>query len=265
MLMKISQNKTPKKAPAQINNSLKTGLEFLLRLAVSDKPIVLTEVARELNMDYTRVNRLFGTLAAMGFAERTTDRRYIAGPGIHLIATLGLHKSHLLGISVPHLYSLSARLNMVVALGVLWGTHVCYIFHGDTNTSFSEAIDNPMLYEAEKSSIGLAMLAEMSNDEIADLYSHFNEQELIELLDKIETVRTQGFAYGGIKSASMAVSFGKPCIAGLAIAPQGKPFMESVLLQELHSTSEKIYHDLNNKKNLPPLKKHSIKMPFQDL
>ncbi len=256
MSMKNNNHIALKKAPAQINQSLKTGLEFLLRLATSDDPVVLTEVAKELNMDYTRVNRLFGTLAAMGFAERTTDRRYIAGPGIHVIATLGLHKSHLLSVAVPHLYELAKRMNMLVALGVLWGRHVCYIFHGGPDSSFTDAIDNSRLYEAEHSSIGLALLAQLSNDEIVELYSDFSEKELSSIMEEINTARTKEFAYGGLLSKSLAVSFGDPCIAGLALAPQDKPYEESVLVSELNLTADKIFNDLNKKKS-PGLSKSS--------
>ncbi len=252
MIKSIEKNKhlTLKKAPAQINQSLKTGLEFLLRLAISDKPVVLSEIAKELDMDYTRVNRLFGTLAAMGFAERTSDRRYIAGPGIHVIATLGLHKSHLLSVAVPHLYSLAKRLNMRVALGVLWGRHVCYIFHGESNTPFTEAIDNRKLYEAEHSSIGLAMLAQMSDAEIIALYPDSNGDELNDIFEKVNIARANKYTYGGYQHDSLAIALGEPCIAGVAVAPEGKTYNEFMLVQELNQTAGKIYYELNKKKGV---------------
>lgn len=234
-----------KKPPAQINRSLQSGLEFLLRLAISDKPVSLTQIAQEFDMDYTRVNRLFGTLAAMGFAERTSDRRYIAGSGIHILATLGMHKSHLLSVALPHLNDLIARLKVRIALGVMWGRQICYIFYGGPNTELSRAIDIDMLYEAEHSSIGLAMLALMSDEEISQRYAGISDDEYQQLQEKIAFARKHRFAYGGKTALSLAVALGNPAIAGLAAAPEGADFEEQSMVHELQQAATKIYRDLN--------------------
>lgn len=236
-----------KKPPAQINQSLQSGLELLLHLALSEEPVSLSRIAEELDMDYTRINRLFGTLAAMGFAERTSDRRYIAGPGIHILAALGMHKSHILATALPHLNKLIEELSMPVVLGVLWERQVCYIFRGGPNIELAHALETHTLYEAEHSSIGLAIMAQMSDEEILRKYAEYPQEERQLIQEKIKFAREQKFARGGKTLPSLAVPLGNPAIAGLAVAPGSYDFDEAKIVAALRKTGELITRDINTR------------------
>src|SRR5687767_1336816 len=119
----------PVAPPAQPNQSLIDGLTVLQALAVAAGPVGGRALARELNLEPTRVNRLLKTLAFLGMAEQTSDRKYFPGPGMHILAARALYGSGLVTRAMPYLEQLVARYDRVVALGVLWRDQVSYLYH----------------------------------------------------------------------------------------------------------------------------------------
>jgi len=118
------------KPPAQINQGLRDGIECLLEIAAMERPVGSRELARRLGQDHTRVNRIISTLAYMGLAEQTADRKYIAGPGLLVLAGLSLRGSPLYRCAMPHLEELGVATGYQVALGLRWRTNVSYLYHG---------------------------------------------------------------------------------------------------------------------------------------
>ena len=108
-------------SPAQPNKSLLNGIACFQVVAAEKMPLGSREIARRLGLGHTRVSRLLGTLASLGLVARTKNRKYIPGPGIHVLSAQSLHGSGLLSAAIPVLRRIHAR-RMIVALGVLWGS-----------------------------------------------------------------------------------------------------------------------------------------------
>jgi DNA-binding IclR family transcriptional regulator len=139
--------------PAQPNQSLMHGIECLQAIAIADGPLGSREVARRLDLEHTKVNRLLGTLAALGFVTRTADRRYVPGPALHVLSAQSLSASGLLQASIPVLRR--GRLpDMVVALGVVWRDEVCYLVHAAPGVDPADAIGAHRASPAAESVIG---------------------------------------------------------------------------------------------------------------
>lgn len=155
--------------PAQPNRSLIDGIDVLLALAGSTRSLGSRELARRLGLDPTRVNRLLKTLAAVGLAAQDADRRYIAGPGMHVLSAMSLFGSGLVRKSIPILEELD-RFEMVVALGVLWRDQVAYLYHKSPGIPSSEALGRAGLFPATRSSIGLVLLAHRPESELEAYY-----------------------------------------------------------------------------------------------
>ncbi len=208
------------KGPAQPNRSLVGGLDCLAYLASVGRPVGSREAARELGLEPTRANRLLGTLAWMGLAERTADRKYTPGAGLHVLAAMSLRGSRLLGAAVPHLGRLGERFaDCSVALGVLWRRHVVYLYFAGPGEDARVAVASRDLFPAEQSSIGRVLLARMNDAEIRDLYAG-GETGLPEgLLDEINEIRDRDWAL--VNERTLGVALGDPPFAGLAIAGPG--------------------------------------------
>jgi DNA-binding IclR family transcriptional regulator len=190
---------------AQPNQSLGHGLEVLHALCGAEGPIGSRELSRRLGMEHTRVNRLLGTMATLGLAERTADRRYRPGPAVHVLAASGLRSSGLLQAALPTIRTLHAE-GFPAALGVLWRDQVCYLYHGKPNQPLERGLAGHQLFPAAWSSIGTILQAQ-------------NDPALANLKD-------QGWAWVVPENApsggSMAAPVGAPVVAALAIMPTDK-------------------------------------------
>ncbi|MBN1809316.1 MAG: helix-turn-helix domain-containing protein [Planctomycetes bacterium] len=236
-------------SPAQPNLSLINGLACLQTLAASPSPLGSREMARLLDLEPTRVNRLLGTLAHLGLAEQTRDRKYRPGPGIHVLAAQSISGSGLLAAALPHLEALRSE-NLMVALGVLWKRHVCYVFNALPGDSLQSAIGPHRLFPVEKSSIGLSILA--SRDEralqqfVRDASDYGDSVSRREVEEYIRFARNRGYVIVGRKGAhaSLGVPLGNPAIAGIAFSGDMQGRRIAPLVKRLKATASAIAADM---------------------
>jgi DNA-binding IclR family transcriptional regulator len=233
----MSKNKGSRhKLPAQPNHSLIDGLACLQELAGAERPMGSRELARELDLEPTRVNRLLGTLFHLGLAERTGEHKYVPGPGIHLLAAMSLHGSKLLSAALPVVERLrAAHPDLTAALGVLWRTRVAYLLFAEPGKKTEAAIVARGLFPAEKSSIGRALLAKLSDAEIRKLYQSRPKSEIAALLASLASVRADGFAW--VDETTLGVALGEPAVAGLALAGKIKAADKNKLVEELKAAA----------------------------
>ena len=216
---------------AQPNQSLIDGIATLQALASSPEPIGCRELARQLDIDPTKVNRLLKTLAYLGIARQTTNRKYTAGPGMHVLAAQSLFASGLIRRALPSLERLR-RYGHTVALGVLWNDSVSYLFHAPPGIEASRGLGRIGLLPATTSGIGMVLLSELSEERVTEIYKGKpipqHPEGIGSLLAALLAVRQQGYAR--IKVADergfhvVAVSTGDPAHAGIALSgwiPEG--------------------------------------------
>ncbi len=204
------------KPPAQINQSIRDGIECLLEIASLEQPIGSRELARRLGQDHTRINRIISTLSYMGLADQTADRKYIAGTGLLVLASLSLRSSPVYRYAMPHLEELGRQTGYQVALGLRWRTNVTYLYHGHTQEHAALGIAAEGLYPAESSSIGLVLLSQLTNEEITALYANAIDTDTKTLLRRVEQARQNGYAIAP-NARSIAIALGNPAIAGIAL------------------------------------------------
>jgi DNA-binding IclR family transcriptional regulator len=206
------------KTPAQPNRSVQDGLECLWQLVAEARPVGSRELARMMEMEPTRANRMLGTLAAMGLAAQTPDRKYVAGPGIHVLAAMSLRGSHLLDAAGRPMQKLVENTGGRVALGVLWRRRVCYLFHGRPDRAPLASVAGHNLYPAERSSIGKVLLAAHTEDVIKERFAE-QDVDVAQLLTELREVRRLGYAVNREdgRAQSIAVAVGRPAVAGLAV------------------------------------------------
>ena len=237
--------------PAQPNLSLINGIECLEMLVSVQRPLGVRELARMLQMEHTCANRLLGTLAHLGLAERTPNHKYMPGPGIHVLAAMSLRGSRLLASALRRLPPLMNQMkDCDIALGVLWRSYVCYIFFGASGRPFDESIGNTAPYEAERSSIGRVLLAHLSPQTVWDVYrtrtrNCLSNPQRKELLRDLARVRRQKYALvRDARNLSIGVPVGYPPVAGLAVAGNISARRVPDIVKQLHEISALISADL---------------------
>jgi DNA-binding IclR family transcriptional regulator len=210
--------------PAQPNQSLIDGLTVLQALAVSTEPVGGRALARELGLEATRVNRLLKTLAYLGMARQTPNRKYLPGPAMHVLSAQSLFGSGLIRRALPVLENLQQS-GHVVALGVLWRDQVCYLYHWDKGETSASALGRMNLYPASQSSIGRMLLAWQDEQHVRQLYADraipIYPGGIEDLLKDLREAREQGYAYAIQRpkplNSSVAVPLGTPPYAAIAL------------------------------------------------
>jgi DNA-binding IclR family transcriptional regulator len=213
------------KPNAQPNQSLIDGIATLQALASSAEPIGCRELARRLEADPTRVNRLLKTLAYLGIARQTADRKYTSGPGMHVLAAQSLFASGLIRRALPVLEGLR-RYGHTVALGVLWNDSVSYLFHAPPGIEASRGLGRIGLLPATTSGIGMVLLSELDDSEVNELYADKDIPQfpagIPALLSALEDVRRAGYARVHVADERdhqvLAISTGDPVHAGIAMS-----------------------------------------------
>jgi len=215
----------PPKLNAQPNKSLIDGIITLQALATSPYPVGCRELARRLNIDAVKVNRLLKTLAYLGIARQTANRKYTAGPGMHVLAAQSLFASGLIRHALPILENLR-RFGHTVALGVLWQDSVSYLFHAPPGIEASRGLGRIGLLPATTSGIGIALLSELDDADVRALYAGREipmfPHGIDQLLAKLAEARKLGFARVHVADDRdhhvVAVSTGDPAHAGVAMS-----------------------------------------------
>lgn len=212
--------------PSQPILGLIDGMEVLQLLAASPTEMSGVDISQTLGIEKTKVNRILKTLAFQGFASVTAGRKYRLGPAIHILSAQILHGSGLIKNAMKHLEELT-KLDVVVAMGVLWRDKVAYTYHWTPGISAAEGIGRMGLFPATQSSIGMQLLSEKSDEEIKTI---INTEVSIQGFDSehcfwtsINDCRTNKIAQNTFEgNASIAVSLGEPAYAGLALAQHSK-------------------------------------------
>lgn len=213
------------KPGSQPNQSLIDGMRTLQALAVAEEPIGCRALARELGLEVSKVNRLLRTLAHLGIARQTANRKYTSGAGMHVLAAQSLFASGLVRRAVPVLEDLR-RYGHTVAMGVLWNDSVSYLYHAPPGIASSSALGRIGVLPASTSGIGMALLARLSDDDVATIYRGHDipgyPGGLAPLLADLETVRAQGFSRILVnperQQHTIARAIGSPSYAAIGIS-----------------------------------------------
>lgn len=240
--------------PSQPNQSLMDGLACLQAVVVQPEPIGSRELARQLGLEPTRVNRLLKTLAHLGFTEQDSRRRYRAGPGVHVLAAQSLYASGLHDRAIGPLEELR-RSGHFVAFGVLWRHLTCYLYTAPPNSSVTPTLVPPR--PAYVSAVGMSLLAQRPEAEIRALYATGEiahptypgvKVPPLEgrngLLAQLERIRRQGYALvARPPMLNIAVDVGNPPYASLGIDSEITEREVPGVVEVLRETARQILGD----------------------
>lgn len=211
--------------PAQPNLSLINGLQCLQVVAASPVAVGSRDLARQLGLEHTRVSRLLGTLAHLGLVRKTANRKYRPGPGLHVLSAQSLFGSGLLRAALPHLRELAAE-RLILAMGVLWNRHVCYLVHARPGEDPAGALGAHDPYPAQGSILGVALLACLPDAEVCarfrDEDSPLHGAALAEFVAGLRDVRESGVAVRHFQpgQSSVACVVGSPPVAAVSLTGQ---------------------------------------------
>lgn len=233
--------------PAQPNQSILDGFRLLKSIAQSGEPLGVRELGRLIEMEPTRVYRLLRTMLHLRIIRQTDRKKYVAGPGLHILSVLNLSATGLLAGSVGALERLK-ELGYTTAMGFLWQDQVGYLYHGSPETGKEQSLLRKTLFPATKSGIGLALLALEEDPYIRTLYGSTEipgfPEGINSLMAELNRVRALGYAYIVIDAspflASLGVALENFPDAGIALSGKIHPEDIPGLVERLMKTAAEI-------------------------
>ncbi len=215
---------------ASVNNAL------LLLLLFREQPRVrLTDACKYLGVAHSTAHRLLAMLAHHGFVQQEpVTRAYIAGPalvevGLAVVGSLNVREQ-----ARPVMEELAAELGETVHLGVLEGNQVRFVDAVESERALRVVARTGTLVPAHCTSLGKALLAQMTDEQVAKLYPTSAEPfaartersitTQAKLLKEVSRARARGYAVNSGETeddvGSVAVAFrdfaGRP--AAIAVA-----------------------------------------------
>ncbi|WP_104401221.1 helix-turn-helix domain-containing protein [Vibrio penaeicida] len=177
---------------SQPNQSLIDGIRCFQELTASEAPLGNKELAERLNINVVKVNRLLRTLKSIGMAEQNSQKKYMPGPAVHLLAAQSFHSSTLFQaatrIAIKTNYA-----DRTLAIGVLWKDMVVYMYHATANQSPAEGLGGYHIYHVSQSSIGQVLLADLDDSEIELRIEHWEQAQKDQIIQQIQDIRSSGY------------------------------------------------------------------------
>jgi IclR family pca regulon transcriptional regulator len=181
--------------------SLARGIAVLRSFSAQAPRQTLADVARATGLTRATARRLLLTLVDLGYA-RTDGKHFELTPrvldiGYSFVASLNLNE-----IVQPYLEALSEQLGESTSVSVLDDTDIIYIARVPTKRIMTVAIGLGSRFPAYQTSMGRVLLAELDDDEIADVFDRSRRDAVTErtvrdldgLLAAVRTVRDQGWS-----------------------------------------------------------------------
>ncbi len=199
------QNKQPGNLPRKPSYALESvdNALRLMQLLRDVGQIRLKDAAVELGIAPSTAHRLMAMLVYRGFAVQDESRHYQPGPAIGLAPAGMQWAKDLRALAQPHLELLSSRLGETVNLMIRVGSKVRFLSTVESDTFLRVGDRQGTAFEARDTSGGKALLAELPDVSLVQLYRSksaalsgdlLDEKSFNSLRAELATVRTTGYA-----------------------------------------------------------------------
>ncbi|MCC6469931.1 MAG: IclR family transcriptional regulator [Alphaproteobacteria bacterium] len=210
-----------------MDTTIAKGLRVLEVLAASDQPRGISEIAREIAMNKSNVQRIVGTLHALGYVSRDPrTARYAATCRMWEFGIRVLHRNHVRRAAQPYLRALFEKLNESVFLCVPDSDDVLYLnkMESASPVRISARIGSrvPAIRTASGKAILTYLPAEAIKRAVVAARDRFRIEDIdmSRLLEEFATIRKDGFAVSesgyrpGVSSIAAAILARDGTVAG---------------------------------------------------
>ncbi len=248
--------------------SLSRGMNLLSTLSESFQPLSLTELARQLSLSKSTVQRLTYTLLRLGYLDRDKEtKKFHLGQRAMVLGLSIVRHSDLRKVAFPHLEKTSKEIGETVNLAILDGTEIVYVERIKTQQILNINLEVGSRLPAYCTSMGKALLAFLPEKQLGELFRKmtFKPYTSNTLLSKealkreLEEVRRRGFATNneelsnGLRSVAAPVrdASGKVIAAVNIAVPSSRvqlKRLETVLARKALETADRISFTLGYRK-----------------
>lgn len=210
-----------------MDSTIVKGLRVLEALAASDQPRGISDLAREISLNKSNVQRIIGTLVALGYVEKDVPTaRYMATLRAWEFGIRVLHRNQVRRAAQPYLRSLFEKLNESVFLCVPDGGDILYLDKMESAAPVRISSQIGSRAPAARTAGGKSILAyqpeEAVERAVASAKAHFNIANVdpAQLRQELAKIRVDGFAISesgyrpGVNSVAAAIVRKDGAVAG---------------------------------------------------
>ena len=199
------------------NQSLDRGLGILDLLDRAPEPIGIREIAREMKLSPTIVQRLANTLSQSGFIEQVAEtRRYRLGYRAMLLGGTMMSEDRLMAAANKELRLLADKHLLNGYLGVLRDNKIIYLHTVQSSGPVVVRISVGSQVNAHSTALGKILLSELETPAVKAVlgrapYLQLTPNTITQwsaLSEELATIRSQGFALSREENIHGVVSFG---------------------------------------------------------
>jgi IclR family pca regulon transcriptional regulator len=181
--------------------SLDRGIAVIRSFSVDMPRQTVSDVARETGLTRATARRLLLTLVELGYV-RTDGKLFELTPRVLDIGYSYLASLNINDLAQPYLEALSEFVHESSSVSVLDEPYIVYIARVPTKRIMTVAIGLGSRFPAYQTSMGRVLLAELENDEVADIFERSDRSRTTEytvstvdaLIDRLDEIRQQGWA-----------------------------------------------------------------------
>ncbi|MGW0997209.1 IclR family transcriptional regulator [Streptomyces sp. NPDC002523] len=219
--------KTPPPYPiASVDHALRAATILQLEGGAS-----VSQIAERLGVARSTAHRILAMLVYRDFAVQGEDRVYRAGPVLELASHSQSLVSRLRAAALPHLQRVVDLLDETANLIVRTGDTVRFIASVECRQALRVGSREGMVFPAHRTTAGLLLLAELSDEELDEVYAERLRERPSDRPDpdrlraELRRLRRNGFAVNRGRSERGLVAVGVPvrdrdgtALAGLSVS-----------------------------------------------
>src|SRR5436190_8727175 len=146
--------------------SLDRGLRLLQKFGATSGPMTLSDLARAADLPRATARRILFTLERGGFVA-TDGKLFTLTPHVLTLAASYLRSNQVIAVLQPVLDRIATAAQEISSLSVLDGDEVVFIARGSPARVFSTGLEIGYRLPAFCTSVGRALLGQLSDDDLA--------------------------------------------------------------------------------------------------
>lgn len=187
----------------QVVQSVERTLDILELLSENIDGMGLTEISNRIDLHKSTVHRLLGTLIYKDFVKQDTEtNKYKITIKLYELGVKKIASADILEVSKPYTKELMKKLNEVVHLVIQDNNDIIYIDKVEADNTIRMASTIGRRRPLYCTSVGKAMMAHMSDEEVKEIWENSKIEKLTEktitdfndFLTELEKIREYGYA-----------------------------------------------------------------------
>lgn len=231
-------------------------MAVLCELARADRPVGISDLARQTGFSKSTVHLSLQSMRPMGFVEQdVTSAGYVLGLAAAQLGAAALDQSRLVDMVAPAMKDLAERSKEAVSLGARAVSEVVFLKRFETSHILRTSIREGTRMPLHASASGKVLLLALPLEEIYVLYP---EEQLpsqasgtlmtrSELLADLEITRRQGYSTShdefvdGVSAAAAPVWLGRKVVASVSIAGPTSRFRADEWIADLKTVVSPVH------------------------